>query len=119
MRVALAARLAGGVGVYSQTLVRALATADPELQIHLLTPDPVPDDVAARVAVRPVALRRGLPTHPGWLLEALGFREPEPPGTLDLIHFTDARQRASAPVWGGGRRHHGTTTLRDRDLALG
>ena len=93
MRVALAARLAGGVGVYSRSLVRALATAEPELQIQLVTPDPAPDDVAERVAVRPVAVRPDLPTHPGWLLEALGFRRALEPlrGTLDLIHFTDAR----------------------------
>jgi glycosyltransferase involved in cell wall biosynthesis len=93
MRVALAARLAGGVGVYSRSLVRALATAEPELQIQLVTPDPAPDDVAERVAVRPVAVRRDLPTHPGWLLEALAFRRALEPlrGTLDLIHFTDAR----------------------------
>jgi glycosyltransferase involved in cell wall biosynthesis len=93
MRIALAARLAGGVGVYSRSLLRALATADPELRIHLVTPDPVPDDVAARAAVHLVALRPELPTHPGWLLGALGFRRALAPlrGTLDLIHFTDSR----------------------------
>ncbi len=93
MRVALAARLSGGVGVYSVNLVRALATTDPDLEVDLLTPDPVPDDVAVRAAVRPVALRHRLPTHPGWLLDALGFRRALEPlrGTLDLVHFTDSR----------------------------
>jgi len=93
MRIALAARLAGGVGVYSRSLARALAAADPELRVQLVTPDPVPDGVTERVAVRRVAARPELPTHPGWLLEALGFRRALRPvlGAIDLVHFTDAR----------------------------
>jgi glycosyltransferase involved in cell wall biosynthesis len=93
MRVCLAARLAGGVGVYSRTLLRALAAADPDLRVHLVTPDPVPDDLAQRVEAHHVAHTGALSTHPGWLLQALAFRRavrtllPK----LDLIHFTDAR----------------------------
>jgi glycosyltransferase involved in cell wall biosynthesis len=93
MRVCLAARLSGGVGVYSQTLVRALSAADSALHVHLLTPDPVPDDLGDRVIVHPVGRASRLPTHPGWLVQALAFRRAVRPllRDVDVLHFTDAR----------------------------
>jgi len=93
MRVCLAAQLAGGVGVYSQTLLRAITTADPTVRVHLVTPDPIPDDLSDRITVHPVAHAGKLPTHPGWLLQAVAFRRAIRPllWDVDVIHFTDAR----------------------------
>jgi glycosyltransferase involved in cell wall biosynthesis len=93
VKVCVAARLAGGVGVYAQTLLRALSTIGSALRIHLATPDPVPRDLADRVTVHGVPHVPGLPTHPGWLLDALAFRQTLRPlvSELDVVHFTDAR----------------------------
>lgn len=92
MRLCLAARLTGGVGLYSRTLLSALTAADPTLGVDLVTPDPVAQPLDSRVVVHAVPLGR-LPTHPGWLAQALAFRHrirPLVPG-VDLVHFTDAR----------------------------
>jgi glycosyltransferase involved in cell wall biosynthesis len=93
MRVCIAARLAGGVGVYSQMLVRSLVAADATVDIQLATPDPVPAELLDRTRVHSVAHAGMLPTHPGWLLDALAFRRAIRPlvRDVDLIHFTDAR----------------------------
>lgn len=96
MRVCIAARFVGGVGVYSRTLVRALAETVPDLRLEVVTPDPVaakPNYIGC-AALHLIRHTAALPTHPGWIVQAAAFRLALRPllGRIDLVHFpSDAR----------------------------
>lgn len=95
MKIGIAARLSGGVGVYGRTLIAALLAADPDLRIALITPDPVdlPGAPIDRLSVHRIRHVARIPTHPGWILHAAAFRHAIGPllADLQLVHFTDAR----------------------------
>ncbi len=96
MNVCIATRLAGGVGVYTKALVAALVTADPDLRLLLMSPDPF-DSFSSdshNVTLQPVRRTPALPTHPGWFAEAVAFRRAitRLAEDIDVIHFpSDAR----------------------------
>jgi glycosyltransferase involved in cell wall biosynthesis len=95
MRVCIATRLTGGVGLYSRTLISALLSSDPDLHLTVVSPEvpDVPMEYKRRLTCHQVSHRLRLPTHPGWIFDAMAFRNTlrRVVDSVDLIHFTDAR----------------------------
>jgi len=90
-RVCLVSELTGGVGVYSQNLIRGLVDLGVDVTVVTPTPDLSP-------AKRTIAVRR----HFGrgrWLPQAWSFARGlrQAGERYDLVHFTDARFAIFAP----------------------
>ena len=85
LRVCIVGELTGGVGVYSQNLIRGLAALGVDLTV--LTPTP---------AASPAGRAIEVPRHHGrgrWLPQARAFARAlqANDGAYDIVHFTDAR----------------------------
>jgi len=96
MKLCIAARLAGGVGVYTRTLVKALVATDPAVRVVLISPDPFdhPSTHTEQITLCPMRRTLRLPTHPGWVAEAIAFGQAirRLGKTVDVLHFpSDAR----------------------------
>lgn len=95
LRICIVGELVGGVGIYTQNLIRGLSMLGVRPTILTPTPEFAPIETNITKVFR-------IPGRCRWLLQALAFAKALEPvrDKFDVIHFTDARNAVFVPAIG-------------------